>query len=83
VVEADLTCQIALLHHLVLVDASAVVTQPARAEQRDFRRCCGTAPLRPRAGRNAWAALSSPDPRALESLDLSGLPRRWDPRCGA
>ena len=25
--EADLTCQLALLHHLVLVDASAVVTQ--------------------------------------------------------
>src|SRR6266404_5811232 len=34
--EADLTCQLALLHHLVLVDASAVVTQEPVPEQRDF-----------------------------------------------
>src|SRR5918911_3674303 len=34
--EADLTCQLALLHHLVLIDASAVVTQDPVPSQKEF-----------------------------------------------
>src|SRR5882672_1234207 len=78
--EADLTCQLALLHHLVLVDASAVVTQQPVPRQREFaallagRRRYGRG-----QARKAWAAVTSPDPSALESLDLSGLPAQMGP----
>ncbi|HXL39099.1 MAG TPA: hypothetical protein VN928_01050 [Myxococcales bacterium] len=78
--EADLTCQLALLHHLVLVDASAVVTQEPVPEQRDFAALLAGRRRYDRGqARKAWAAVSSPDPRALESLDLSGLPAQMGP----
>jgi hypothetical protein len=75
--EADLTCQLALLHHLVLVEASAVVTQEPVPEQREFAALLSGRRHYDRGqARKAWAAVSSPDPRALEALDLSGLPER-------
>jgi hypothetical protein len=78
--EADLTCQLALLHHLVLVDASAVVTDSPVPEQKDFGSLLATRRRYDRAqARSAWQAVASPDPRALESLDLSGLPRQTAP----
>ncbi len=78
--EADLTCQLALLHHLVLIDASAVVTQEPVPEQSDFAALLAGRRRYDRSqARKAWAAVSSPDPRALESLDLSGLPAQMGP----
>jgi hypothetical protein len=78
--EADLTCQLALLHHLVLIDASAVVTQEPVPNQKDF---AGLLARRRRYDRAhaaaAWKAVSSPDPRALESVALSGLPAQMQP----
>jgi hypothetical protein len=78
--EADLTCQLALLHHLVLVDASLVVTNEPVALQRDFRSLLTSRRRYDRGrARRAWEAVGSPDPRALESIDLSGLPQQMGP----
>ena len=78
--EADLTCQLALLHHLVLVEASAVVTQDPIAAQKDFARLLGTRKRYDRAqARKVWDAVSSSDPRAWPSLDLTGLPAQMGP----
>src|SRR6202171_4113469 len=78
--EADLTCQLALLHHLVLVDAFAVVTQDPVPQQRDFAALfAGRRRYDRGQARKAWAAVSSADPRGLESLDLSGLPAQMGP----
>ena len=78
--EADLTCQLALLHHLVLIDAAAVVTQDPVPQQKDFARLLASRKRYERAqARAAWEALASPDPRALESLDLSRLPPQMGP----
>jgi hypothetical protein len=78
--EADLTCQLALLHHLVLVDASAVVTQDPVPYQKEFAPLLATRKRYDRAqAARAWAAVSSPDPRAIESLDLQGLPPQLGP----
>jgi hypothetical protein len=78
--EADLTCQLALLHHLVLLDASAVVTQEPVPRQTDFASLLATRRRYDRArARRAWDAVASPDPRALQSLDLSGLPEQMGP----
>jgi hypothetical protein len=78
--EADLTCQLALLHHLVLVDASAVVTQDPVPHQQQFAALLATRARYDRAqAARAWAAVSSPDPRRIESLDLSGLPPQMGP----
>ena len=78
--EADLTCQLALLHHLVLIDASAVVTQEPVAQQKEFASLFAGRRRYERAeAAAAWAAVSSPDPRALESLVLSGLPPQMGP----
>jgi len=78
--EADLTCQLALLHHLVLVDASAVVTQEPVPHQREFAALLAGRRRYDRGeARKAWAAVTSPDPRALESLVLSGLPPQMGP----
>lgn len=78
--EADLTCQLALLHHLVLVDASAVVTDEPVPQQKELASLLSS---RKRYDRThaalAWAAVSSPDPRRIESLDLSGLPPQMGP----
>src|SRR5438477_13068930 len=73
--EADLCCQLALLHHLVLVDAAAVVTQEPVPSQKEFAQLLAGRRRYDRAqAAAAWAAVSSPDPRALESLVPSGLP---------
>ena len=78
--EADLTCQLALLHHLVLIEASAVVTQEPVAQQKEFASLlAGRKRYDRRQAATAWAAVSSSDPRALESLDLSGLPPQMAP----
>jgi hypothetical protein len=78
--EADLTCQLALLHHLVLVDASAVVTQDPVPGQKDFAGLLATRKRYDRAqARKTWGAVSSPDPRTLQSLDLAGLPPQMGP----
>lgn len=78
--EADLTCQLALLHHLVLVDASAVVTQDPVPEQKELAALLATRTRYDRAqAARAWAAVSSPDPRRIESLNLSGLPPQMGP----
>ena len=77
--EADLTCQLALLHHLVLVDASAVVTQEPVAGQKEFAALLRGRKRYDRAqAAKAWEAVCSPDPRALASLDLSGLPAQME-----
>ena len=78
--EADLTCQLALLHHLVLVDASAVVTQEPVPFQKDFESLLSSRKRYDRAqAALAWAAVSSPDPRRIEALELSGLPPQMGP----
>ena len=78
--EADLTCQLALLHHLVLIDAAAVVTQDPIPNQADPGSLLGTRKRYDRAqARKAWDAVASPDPRSLQSLDLSGLPTQMGP----
>jgi hypothetical protein len=78
--EADLTCQLALLHHLVLIDASAVVTQDPVPHQKELRALLANRKRYDRAqARNAWEAVASPDPRSLLSLDLSGLPPQMEP----
>jgi hypothetical protein len=78
--EADLSCQLALLHHLVLLDASAVVTQDPVPHQKEFAALLAGRKRYDRAqAALAWAAVSSPDPRRLESLDLSGLPPQTGP----
>ena len=78
--EADLTCQLALLHHLVLIDASAVVTQEPVPSQTEFPRLLDSRRRYDRAqAARAWEAVTSPDPRALLSLDLSGLPAQMGP----
>jgi hypothetical protein len=78
--EADLTCQLALLHHLVLVDASAVVTQDPVPFQKDFAALLEQRRHYDRAqARKAWDAVSAPDPSAIAALDLSGLPPQMGP----
>jgi hypothetical protein len=78
--EADLTCQLALLHHLVLVEASAVVTQEPVANQTGFAALLATRRRYDRAqARAAWDAIAAPDPRAIAALDLSGLPAQMGP----
>jgi Domain of unknown function (DUF1835) len=78
--EADLTCQLGLLHHLVLIDASAVVTQEPVPHQKEFASLLAGRKRYDRAqARAAWAAVSSSDPRALESLNVSGLPSQMGP----
>ena len=78
--EADLTCQLALLHHLVLVDASAVVTQDPVPRQKDFTALlAGRKRYDRQKARLAWAAISGPDPGRIASLDLSGLPPQMGP----
>ena len=78
--EADLTCQLGLLHHLVLIDASAVVTQEPVAHQKEFvSLLAGRRRYDRTQAKAAWAAVSSLDPRALESLDLSRLPPQMGP----
>jgi hypothetical protein len=78
--EADLTCQLALLHHLVLIEASAVVTQEPVAHHKELGSLlAGRKRYDRRQAAAAWAAVSSPDPRALESLELSGLPPQMVP----
>ncbi len=78
--EADLTCQLALLHHLVLIDASAVVTQDPVPQQNDFASLLAARKRYDRAqAARAWAAVSSPDPRGIESLELQGLPPQLGP----
>jgi len=78
--EADLTCQLALLHHLVLIDASAVVTQEPVPSQTGFASLLAGRKRYDRAqARRAWDAVTSPDPRPLQSLDLSRLPPQMGP----
>jgi hypothetical protein len=78
--EADLSCQLALLHHLVLIDAAAVVTQDPVPLQKDFARLLASRKRYDRSqARAAWGAVTSSDPRALESLDLSRLPPQMGP----
>jgi hypothetical protein len=78
--EADLTCQLALLHHLALVDASAVVTQDPVPLQKDFAALlAGRKRYDRRKAALAWAAISAPDPRGIGSLDLDGLPPQMGP----
>ena len=78
--EADLTCQLALLHHLVLVDATAVVTQDPVPNQAELGFLLASRKRYDRAqARKAWDAVASRDPRSLPSLDLSGLPAQMGP----
>ena len=78
--ESDLTCQLALLHHLVLVDASAVVTQDPVPQQNDFASLLASRKKYDRAqARKAWEAIASPDPRDIPSLDVGGLPPQMGP----
>jgi hypothetical protein len=78
--EADLTCQLALLHHLVLVDASAVVTQEPVPQQKEFSALLASRRRYDRTqAAKAWEAVASPDPRSLEHLELSGLPPQMGP----
>ena len=81
--EADLTCQLALLHHLVLIDASAVVTQEPVPSQTGFTSLLAGRKRYDRVqARRAWDAVTSPDPRRLQSLDLSRLPPQMGPALG-
>jgi hypothetical protein len=78
--EADLTCQLALLHHLVLIDASAVVTQAPVPHQTDFAALFAQRRRYDRAqARKAWEAVSASDPRGIPGLDLAGLPPQMGP----
>ena len=78
--EADLTCQLALLHHLVLVDARAVVTQEPVPFQKDFPSLLQQRRRYDRKqARQAWDAVAAPDPRGIEALDLSDLPAQMGP----
>ena len=78
--EADLTCQLALLHHLVLIHPSAVVTQEPVPHQNDFAALFARRRRFDRAqARRAWEAISASDPRGIPSLDLSGLPPQMGP----
>src|SRR5204863_12624 len=78
--EADLTCQLALLHHLVLIEASAVVTREPVPEQKDFAALLDTRKRYDRAqARRAWEAVAAPDPRGLQALDVAGLPPQMGP----
>jgi hypothetical protein len=80
--ERDLNCQLALLHHLAVLDGavSVVVTDTPVPHQKDFstwlrerRRFDRAQALR------AWEAVTADDPRAVEALDLSGLPDALGP----
>lgn len=78
--EADLTCQLGLLHHLVLVEAAAVVTEEPVPMQKEFAALLAARKRYDRgAARRAWEAVASPDPRGLQSLDLAGLPAQMGP----
>jgi hypothetical protein len=78
--EADLTCQLALLHHLVLVEASAVVTQDPVPAQKAFAKLLeGRKRFDRDSARRVWSALSSSDPSAWATLDLHGLPPQMGP----
>jgi len=78
--EADLTCQLALLHHLVLVEASAVVTQEPVPFQKELAALLSRRRRYDRAqARKAWEAVAAPDPRGIAALDLAGLPPQMGP----
>jgi hypothetical protein len=78
--EADLTCQLALLHHLVLVDASAVITQEPIPQQTEFPTLFAQRRRYDRAqARKAWDAVAASDPRGIPALDLAGLPAQMGP----
>ncbi len=78
--EADVTCQLALLHHLVLIDASAVVTNEPVPQQKDFATLFAQRRRYDRAqARKAWEAVSASDPRGILVLELSGLPPQMAP----
>ena len=81
--EADLNCQLALLHHLALRPASLVLT-PAPVAKYAPKELAALLPMRtqPTAtllglAQAGWIAVTSADPRALETLlegDTSALP---------
>jgi hypothetical protein len=78
--EADLTCQLALLHHLVVIDASAVVTQEPIPSQTEFASLLQGRRRHDRAqARAAWEAIASPDPRGIATLQLDRLPPQMGP----
>ncbi len=78
--EADLTCQLALLHHLALIDATAVVTQDPIPDQANLAFLLEARKRYDRGqARKAWDAVASPDPPGIQSLDLSGLPPQMGP----
>ena len=79
--EADLTCQLALVHHLALRPCSLVMTAKP-IPQHAPEELAALLPVRqqPTAAiiglaRAAWAAVSGPDPQAILSL----LPEAFDP----
>lgn len=80
--ESDLNCQLALLHHLVALEGrvSVVVTPDPVAQQKQLGAWLDR---RARADRaqavRAWEAVTSPDPRGIAALDLSGLPAAMGP----
>jgi len=84
VVRGGPDCQLALLHHLVLVDASAVVTQEPVPEQRDFAVLLAG---RRRYDRGQAARPGRRSPRRIRARSsrwiYPAFPRKWDPRCGA
>jgi hypothetical protein len=64
----------------VLVDASAVVTQDPVPDQKELAALLAARRRYDRAqAARAWATVSSPDPRRIDSLDLSGLPPQMGP----
>jgi hypothetical protein len=81
--EADLNCQLALLHHLAVRPASLVLT-PAPVSKYAPAELAAMFPLRtqPRAAlvglaQAGWSAVTSADPRAIERLletDTSAMP---------
>ena len=81
--EADLNCQLALLHHLALRPASLVLT-PAPVAKYAPEELAALLPMRtqPSAAlvglaQAGWSAVTSPDPRAIEKLletDTSAMP---------
>ncbi len=78
--EADLTCQLALLHHLALIEASAVVTQDPIPHQSGFQELLAARKRYDRRqARKAWDAVASTDPRSIASLDVTGLPPQMGP----
>jgi hypothetical protein len=76
--EADLNCQLALLHHLALRPASLLLT-PAPVAKYEPLELAAMLPLRtqPTAAlmglaQAGWSAVTSPDPHAIEKLLTTG-----------